>query len=214
MPALFPIFAILSLLLFILLHQATATRPPRKLKSSSYRNRSPKPTTSSRDNIWNALIASIKISWTITLIALNVHKRKLEAQGEVIDAAEKKADNKSSVVEVFELAISKEIVRISLAYIVLIVINWFSSTPISWLIVTLPTVPIAAFVCIRLLTSYRIQNEYYGNNPYEALEIIKFIEKNANNSDFPGGPGNKVLLSHKARKTRSFDRLGRMEDTV
>ena len=123
------------------------------------------------------------------------------------DDAVNKTRREDSIVEVFELSIDKNIVKVSIAYLSLVAITIFSPMEIGWRVLMLPLIPIGAFILIRFLTHYRIYNEYYGNNRYEALEMIKFIEKNSDDSDSSGGRRKKVFLSHQARRSRSFRRL-------
>lgn len=114
-----------------------------------------------------------------------------------------------SASEAFTLSIDKKIIRILAFYTIFLLIEFLSPTSTSWPLVSIPTIPIFFFLLIRSLTSYRIENEYYGNNNYEALELIRFIEANSDNPNFPNDPGSKTLRPRRAWKVRNFRKLNR-----
>ena len=195
MPALFPILAIVAVFVFITAH--SLTHPPSK--HTPYRNQ----TTASGQSYWKEFLIALKAVGVAIPLVFNLDKSKRRKDNQETNDAK----NDSSVVEVFEFSINKGIIKLAIAYLGLLTINLLSSVAISWTLLMLPLVPIAAFVAIRILTSYRIRSEFYGNNRYEAIKLIKFIEQNSNDRNFPGGPGKKVFLSREARKKRSFHRL-------
>lgn len=201
MPAIFPLFAIVLVFVFITAHSLTQSPQRRDYPFDPKPNRNQKPTSKKLD--WTEFLLGVKAAGLATLLVFNLNKTK----GTPSTQTTNQAKDDGSVIEFFEFSISKDIIKLAIAYLGLLLINLFPSTAISWVTLTLPIIPISAFAAIRALTSYRIQNGHYGNNRYEALKIIQFIERNSNDKDFPGGPGKKVFLSRKARKRRSFNRL-------
>lgn len=202
MPALFPILAIVAVCIFITAHSLTQSPSRRR----PHRNQK----TASDQSYWKEFLIALKAVGVAIPLVLSLNK----AEGAKASQTTDKPKSDGSVVEIFEFSINKDIIKLAIAYFGLLIINLLSSAAISWTLLMLPIVPTSAFVAIRILTSYRIRNEFYGNNRYEAIELIKFIEKNSNDRNFPGGPGKKVFLSRKARKERSFHRLEGEGETV
>lgn len=71
--------------------------------------------------------------------------------------------------------------------------------PVSTIFIMVLMLPISDFA----LLWYRLNKGYYGNNPYEAREMLKFVLENSDDFDFPSDSGLKEFVSKGAVKVNA-----------
>jgi hypothetical protein len=115
---------------------------------------------------------------------------------------------------IIEIVLYKKIIRDTKSYLVmgltvLLLILVHLTLGISQNYIIIPILIIFLLYVSQLLVSYRVKKGWYGNNSYEALEILKYINDYKNKDDFfDGNSLKKIFPNPELKNTENSSILG------
>ncbi|WP_190287978.1 hypothetical protein, partial [Marichromatium sp. AB31] len=97
---------------------------------------------------------------------------------------------------------TKSYIYLLIALLIHLSMSVFSVVNINVYLITGLIFLIGALSINQKITEYRIRKGYYGGTPYEAREIIRYIEDHSNKNDFTDGDGKKKLFQNAEESTK------------
>jgi hypothetical protein len=103
---------------------------------------------------------------------------------------------------------TKSYIFILISLVFSLAIPLFTSYEINFWLVSFLLLLFSVLVLNQKILEYRISNGFYGNNQYEAREIISYIEKHSSDDDFNGFDNKKVFPKKQHREEEYKGILG------